>query len=110
MALAVDRIIAELQAGGGTLRVRRAEAAAQDRRRLEDAETRAVAAENRIAEVERRGRAALAERDTQLAQSAMEIKRLGDEVEGLKKRYVNTLSLVREAQNWLLEAKKSQKP
>ena len=73
---------------------RRAEAAAQDRRRLEDAETRAVAAENRIAEVERRGRAALAERDTQLAQSAMEIKRLGDEVESLKKRFKQAADLL----------------
>lgn len=88
---------------------RRAESAAQDRRRLEDAETKAVAAENRIGEVERRSQAALAERDAQIAQAAMEIKRLGDEVDGLKKRFKQAAGLLVEARAAVEKASKDLK-
>jgi chromosome segregation ATPase len=88
---------------------RRAEAAAQDRRRLEDAETKAVAAENRIAEIERRSQAALAERDAQIAQAVMEIKRLGEEVDSLKKRFKQAAGLLVEARAAVEKASKDLK-
>ncbi len=87
---------------------RRAEAAAQDRRRLDDAETKAVAAENHVAEIERRTQTALAERDTQIAQAIMEVKRLGGEVELLKKRYQTAIELVKAAKVAVERAKAAQ--
>ncbi len=85
---------------------RRAEALALERRRLEEAETRAVAAENRIAEIERRSHAALAERDAQIALAIAEVKRLGTEHAAGQKRYNEVLALVRHAKTAVEDVKR----
>ncbi len=86
---------------------RRAEAAALDRRKLEEASTRATAAENRISEVERRMQSALAERDSQLAMTANEIKRLGDLVALEKKRFADAIALLKQARGAVEDAKRA---
>lgn len=85
---------------------RRAESLAQDRRRLEEAETKAVAAENRIAELERRTQTSLAERDTQLALAVAESRRLGTEHAAIQKRYGDVITLLKQAQSAVEKAKR----
>lgn len=86
---------------------RRAEAAALDRRRLEEAETRATAAENRVVESERRIQGALAERDSQLAMAINEVKRLGDTVALEKKRFADAIALLKQARGAVEDAKRA---
>lgn len=92
---------------------RRAEALALDRRRLEDAETRATAAENRIAEVERRSLAALEEREGKLRMALGEAQRLVADLAASKaaldaerKRFADAVALLKQARSAVDDAKR----
>lgn len=92
---------------------RRAEAMALDRRRLEEAETRATAAENRLAEAERRAQAALEERDGQLRLALGEAQQLVASLAASKaaldaerKRFADVVALLKEAKGKVEDAKR----
>lgn len=92
---------------------RRSEAMALDRRRLEDAETRATAAENRIAEADRRAHAALEERDGQLRMALGEAQRLVADLGHSKaaldterKRFADAVALLKQARSAVEDAKR----
>jgi chromosome segregation ATPase len=92
---------------------RRAEALTLDRRRLEEAETRATESENRLADLERRAKTAIEERDAQLRLALGEAKRLVDDLaaskaamEGERRRFADAVALLKQARSAVEDAKR----
>lgn len=111
--LDVLRKVAERGKTDAAEMARRAEAMALDRRRLEEAETRATAAENRLAELERRSHAALEEREGKLRLALGEAQRLVDdlaagkaELAAERRRFADVVALLKEAKGKVEDAKR----